>query len=78
MMGEEEGGEETLNLSAIMSQNSLGGILATSAACWIFIPCSSVPVLNSAFRPRRSCQRFKTSARIMLYKCPICGSDVLS
>ena len=76
MTGEGEG-EETLNLSAIVSQNLLGGISAISAACWIFIPCSSVPVLNRAFRPRRSCQRFKTSARTMEYKCPICGSDIL-
>ena len=40
----------TENLRLSLSQSSLGSIPRSWAAFWIFIPCSSVPVVNTTLR----------------------------
>jgi hypothetical protein len=58
------------------SQNSRGGTPLSLAACCIFKPCSSVPVLKTTCRSgcRRREYLVKMSARTIEYRCPMCGS----
>lgn len=59
---------------AIRSQCSCGVTPAAAADAAIFSPCSSVPVTNVTALPRRRWKRAATSAAIVEYAPPMCGS----
>ena len=62
-----------LKSGAMLSANSLGLVPAASAACWIFRPCSSVPVRKYTSSPSMRCHRASASLTIVVYAWPRCG-----
>ena len=62
--------------SAIGSAHSFGESPAAAAACATFAPCSSVPVSRNASAPQRRAWRVATSAAIVVYAWPRCGSPL--
>ena len=67
----------SLNDLQLSSQKVRTSCPALAAACWIFIPCSSVPVHSMDFFPNRACHRLRTSVKIEVYRCPTCGSGMM-
>ena len=67
-------GPSASNLAAFRSASSCGEIPSRSAAVSIGSPCSSVPVRKKTSSPRWRMCRASTSAAIVEYACPRCGS----
>ena len=66
--------ETALNRSAFLSASSRGLIPCFSAANATGSPCSSVPVRKKTSSPRWRMCRASTSAAIVVYAWPRCGS----
>ena len=67
-------GPSASNLAALRSASSCGVIPSRSAAFSIGSPCSSVPVRKKTSSPRCRMCRASTSAAIVEYAWPRCGS----
>ena len=65
VVGDVEPRHAAAKRGAIPSANSFGPSPAAVAACWIFWPCSSVPVRNLTSSPSRRCQRASASPTIV-------------
>src|SRR5438477_39435 len=56
--------------------SSCGVMPWASAARWILVPCSSVPVRNTTSSPHIRRQRASVSAATEVYACPMCGASL--
>ena len=68
-------GVSARNCALVRSTISWGVMPCASAARWILVPCSSVPVRNTTSSPQRRRQRASVSAATDVYACPMWGAS---